>query len=145
LATWDDFCGVAATFGGTRLSDAAWRFDLQVHGEGRAQKVFAFYELMKPDLEFLKIASAFAEIDAVDCEAVLKAFGQLNVGSIAYTPRFDAAGNPIDGFLTLATSLPLATLDLSEPLQFMLYLNIFARAADTIEQQVSTPGSRDLF
>jgi hypothetical protein len=145
LATWDELCDVAGKFGGARVRDTAWRFDVEVHGEGRSQNVFVFYEVLKPDLEFIKIASAFAAIDAVDCAAVMKAFGQLTVGSIGYSPRFDAAGNPVDGFLTLSASLPLATLDLSAPMQFMLYLNVLARAADTIERQVNGDGSTDLY
>ena len=145
MATWEEFCGVAGRLGGTRLSDSAWRFDVEVHGQDRAQKVFAFYEVMQPDFEFIKITSAFADIGAVDSAAILKAFGQLNVGSIGYMPRFDAGGNPIDGFLTLSASFPLVTLDLSEPTQFLLYLNLLARAADTIERQVSGSGSIDLY
>jgi hypothetical protein len=145
MATWHEFCGLAGTFGGEQVGENAWRFDLQGRGEGRTQKVFVFREVLQPDFEFIQLKSAFVMMEMVNCAEVLKAYGQLNVGAIGYSPRFDANGNQIDGFLNISTSIPLAALDLSEPTVFFLYLNVLAQAADNLEQQLSAPGSTDLF
>lgn len=140
MATWDEFSALAGRFGGTRLSENAWSFDLQGKGEDRVQKTFVFHETIAPDFEMLRVASAFAPIGVVDCAQVLKGFGQMHVGAIGFTPVGDPA---VEGLLTLVTSIPLACLDLSRPLVFMLYLNIFAQAADNVEQRVSLP--HDMF
>lgn len=145
MATYHEFCGLAGRFGGTQLTEDVWKFDLQGRGEGRAQKVFVFHEVMPPDFEFLQVKSAFAQIAAVDCEQVIKGFGQLDVGAIGYNPASDAQGNPIDGFLTISSSLPLAVIDLSDPTWLFLYINVLGQAADNLEQQLGTFGSQDVF
>ncbi len=136
MATWLEFCGLAGRFGGKQLGETAWVFELQSDGEGQLQRVFVFHELMKPDFEFIQVKSPVVPINEVDTEQVLKAFGQLNVAAIGYSPNFDAAGNPIDGFLTLSTSIPLAGLDLSDGTSFFLYLNVVARAAGDMARRI---------
>jgi hypothetical protein len=64
----------------------------------------------------------------------------LLAGGIGYAPNYDDAGNPADGFLTVASSIPLATLDLSTPRPFLLYLFILAGAADDTKHKVSQLG-----
>jgi hypothetical protein len=145
VATWHEFCGLAGSFGGEQVGENAWRFDVQGRGEGRTQKVLVFREVMQPDFEFIQVKAAFVMIETVNCAEVLKAFGQLLVGAIGYSPGFDANGNQTDGFLNISTSIPLAALDLSEPTVFFLYLNVLAQGADNLEQQLSAPGSPDLF
>jgi hypothetical protein len=135
VATYQEFCGNAGRFGGTQVSEDVWRFDLQGKGDGRNQKVFVFHEVMPPDLEFLQVKSAFAMIGSVDCTEVIKNYGDLNIGAIGYNPNFDEQGNPRDGFLTISSSFPLPVLDLSQPSWFFLYLNLIARASDSLEQQ----------
>jgi hypothetical protein len=39
----------------------------------------------------------------------------------------------------------MASIDLSEPTVFFLYLTVLAQAEDNLEQQLSPPGSLDLF
>ena len=146
MASWYEFCGVAGRFGGTQISETAWRFDVQGRGEARTQRVFVFHEIMKPDFEFIQVKSAFVMMDEVDCEQVLKGLGQLQVGAIGYSPRFDEAGNPVNGFLNITSSIPLLSLDLSEPSWFFLYLNVLGQASDDIEQRLAASGpGADLF
>ncbi len=145
MATWAEFCGLAPAFGGTQSSGTAWMFQVKGKGEHRSQKVFVFYELMQPDMEFLQVKCAFVRIAEVDCEAVLKGLGQLLVGAIGYSPAWDPDGKEIDGFLNITTSIPLSTLDLSNPTPFFLYLNVVAQSADDIEQRINAPGSPDRF
>ena len=138
MATWEEFGALAQQIGGDRLSDHTWMFTLPGDGEKRVQKTFVFHELIKPNIEVIKIASAFARLADVDPEKVLTDFGRLTVGAIGYTPLPDGGG-----FLGLATSIPLAALDLSSPAQFLVFVNLIARAADSIEQQLG--GSGDAF
>lgn len=145
MATWNEFCSVAPTFGGTQSSGTAWMFHLQGKGEHRSQKVFVFYELMQPDFEFLQVKSAFVRIAEVDSEAILKGLGQLLVGAIGYSPAWGSDGNEIDGFLNITTSIPLRTLDLSDSTSFFLYINVLAQSADDIEQRINAPGAPDRF
>ena len=145
MATWLEFCGLAGAFGGKQVGEKAWMFEVEGSGPDRTQKVFVFHEVMPPDFEFLQFKSAYPMIEAVNSEQVLKESGQLVVGSIGYSPRFDAVGNAFDGFLNLSTSVPLAALDLSEPVPVFLYLNILAQAADNLEQRLSGSEASDFF
>jgi hypothetical protein len=145
MATWTEFCGLARGFGGDQLGEDVWRFDVQGRGETRTQKVMVIHEVMPPMLEFIEVQAGFAMIDAVDCEDVLKRYGALHVGAIAYTPRYAADGAATNGFLSVKTSIPLGALDLSDPTTFFLYLNVLGQAADQLEQEFGTPGSSDLF
>jgi hypothetical protein len=130
----------------TTANDTGWLFELLGVEEGdRTQKVFVFYELMRPDFEFVQIKSPFAPIRDVDVARTLKSFGQLNVGAIGYSPIYDSDGRETDGFLNIATSIPLRSLDLSDPTPFLLYLHILARAADNLERNLSSMGPVDAF
>lgn len=146
MATYHEFCGLAGRFGGRQLGADVWIFDLQGRGEDRAQKVAVFYEVMPPGgIEFLQIKSAFALISSVDCEQIIKEFGQLNVGAIGYNPRSDSQGNPVDGFVTISSSFPLAAIDLDDATSFFLYLHLLGQAADTLEQKFDSLGGQDAF
>ncbi|MGA8744957.1 MAG: hypothetical protein WB507_03730 [Solirubrobacterales bacterium] len=145
MATWQEFCEVAPMAEGQELSATAWVFELPGSSEGRTQKVFAFHEVIQPDFGILRVTSAIALITDVDTEKVVQAFGQLLAGAIGYAPTFDDAGQAKDGFLNVASSLPLGLLDLSDPKGILLYLFIVARAADDVEQKISSAGYLDLF
>jgi hypothetical protein len=145
MATWDQFCAVAPTAGGKELSPAAWVFDLPGVDEGRTQKVFVFYEVIQPAFGIVRVSSPVAAIADVDVESVLKSFGQLLVGGIGYSPDFADDGHSFGGFLTIASSVPLAALDLSDATQFLLYLFILAKAADDVELKISSTGAIDPF
>lgn len=136
MAHYEQFCEIAASFGAERLSPDVWRFGLPGRETERTQDVFVFREVMPPDMEFLHVKSAFAPLAGTNCDQVLRNFGQMTVGFIGHNPVFDDQGNQEDGLLTLGTSLPLAALDLTDPLPFLLYLNILGRAADGLEQMV---------
>ena len=136
MADYQQFCAVASSFGAEQLNPDVWRFELPGRDAERTQDVFVMRELMPPDLEFLQIKSAFAPLEETDCAQVLRHFGQMTVASIGHNPLYDDQGNQEDGLLTLASSLPLAVLDLTNPLAFMLYLHVLARAADGLEQQL---------
>jgi len=144
MATWQDFCAIAPMGGGRELSPTAWLFELPGNGEGRSQKVFAFHEVIKPDFGVIRVSSAVAHIADVDVEKVIRSFGQLLAGGIGYAPMFDDDASPVDGFLNVVSSIPLAALDLSDPKPFLLYLFIVARAADDTEQKISSLGTADL-
>ncbi len=53
---------------------------------------------------------------------------------------FDAAGNTIDGMLTLSTSIPLVGIDLSDPSWLLLYINVLGQAGDGLGNQMVTSG-----
>ena len=139
MATWDEFCTLAGMFGGVQKTETAWQFELQGKAESRVQKVWVFREVLPPDFEIIQVRSAFAMLDQLDAESVLKNLGQLQVGAIGYTPRSDSP-DASDGFLSLSSSMPLGALDLSAPKWFFLYLNLMAQAADDIEHRISVPG-----
>lgn len=145
MATYSEFCDLADRFGGVQANADVWQFDIPCGGNERTQKVFVIHEITPPDFEFLLVKSSFAAIAAVDCSDLLKDFGQLNVGAIGYNPVCDSRGNPVAGLLTLSSSIPLAICDLADPTPFFLYLHIFGRAADTIEQKLAVPGTTDFF
>lgn len=145
MASWSEFCDVAGAYGGKRVGANGWAFEVQGRGADRSQKVYAFHETMPPDLQFVQLTSAFAMIEAVDCAEVLRSCGQMTAGSIGYSPRFDANGDEAGGFLSLSTSVPLALLDLSEPLRLLLHINILAQAADGLEQRYAPSGLPDVF
>lgn len=132
MGTWPEVCAIASRFGARQLNDTAWLFELPGADEGRVQKVFVFYELLKPDFEFVQIKSPFAPIHEVDVDRVIRSLGQLQVGAIGYAPFRANDGSELDGMLDITTSIPLRSLDLSDPTTFLLYLHILARAADNI-------------
>jgi hypothetical protein len=145
MGTWRDVCTIAVQFGARQLNDTGWLFELQGAAEDRTQKVFVSYELMQPDFEFVQIKSPFAPMRDVDVARTLKSFGQLNAGAIGYSPIYDSDGRETDGFLNITTSIPLRSLDLSDPTPFLLHLHILARAADNLERNLSSMGPVDAF
>lgn len=145
MATWEDFGDLAQRIGARPLNDTAWVFELPGCEPGRAQKVFAFLEIIEPGFEVLQVKSAFAPIAEVDAEAVIRRLGQMTAGAIGYTPVFDALGNPTDGFVNLSSSIPLAALDLHDPTAFLVYLTIVAQAADDLEHRIATSATLDSY
>jgi hypothetical protein len=145
MATWREVNQLVDMLGGSRSSDTLDRVIVPGCEQEREQKVFLAYELMKPDFEFVKLASPVAMIDLVDVEPVVRRVGRLQVGCLSYQYVYEN-GKEVDGFLTLATSIPLVTLDLADSAAyFALYLNIFGRAADTLEKELAEPGRPDFF
>lgn len=136
---------MAPTAGGNQLGPGAWAFELPGVDEGRTQKVFVFYEVIKPDFEIIRVSSPVSAIADVDAASVLRSFGQLLVGGIGYSPDADDDGRDSGGFLTIATSVPLAALDLSNPTPLLLYLFVLAKAADDVELKISPTGPLDPF
>jgi hypothetical protein len=137
MGTWQEVCAIARKFGAQQLNDTAWLFQLQVAEEGRLQKVFVFYEFMRPDFEFMQIKSIFGPIQEVDLKKVIKGLGQLQVGAIGCSSIYANDGSEIDGMLNITTSIPLRPFDLSDPTIFIVYLHILARAADNAERNLA--------
>ncbi|MDQ6944923.1 MAG: hypothetical protein M3256_01340 [Actinomycetota bacterium] len=143
MATWQEFCGLAERFGGEKLNETAWRFELAIPNENRVQTVFVFYEMMRPDFEVIQVKSAFVVLSQLDLDlpTLLQTCGQMQVGAIGYSPTFEDDGSVKDGILNISTSIPLAALDLSDAVPFFLYLNILGQAADSLERKASLFGS----
>ena len=146
MGTWDEVCEMAGGFGAQRLGATAWMFELEGRDPDRLQKVFVSYELnlMEPFFEFIQVKSAFVSIAEVDMDRVMRGMGQMQVGGLGYSPLFDAEGNPIDGLVTITTSIPLASLNVGDP-TLLLYLHIVAKAADRIEAGISSPEAGDRY
>lgn len=143
MASWSDVSAVAASHGGERLSESMLQFNIQGKGVGRRQKVFMSYELMPPDFEFVRIESPIGIMSELEPEAALRGLGQLQVGALTYTPVPNSAMD--DGIVGIGTTMPLALVDLTEPLVLMLYINILAQAADNVEQQIGGASMPDRF
>jgi hypothetical protein len=137
MGTWPEVCAIAKQSGARQLNDTALLFEVQGAEHGSVQKVFVFHEVMQPDFEFLQIQSAFASIQDVDVEKVIKDLGKLQVGAIGYSPFYDDDGDEIDGVISITTSIPLSPFDLSDPTPFLIYLHILAKAANTIERNLA--------
>jgi hypothetical protein len=144
MAQWQEVEQIASMMGGKRFNDTMWMLQIPGSTPMRRQKVFVSLEILPPDFQLIRIASPVAMIAHVHPGAALRRIGQLQVGSISYAPSFND-GRPVDGWINIATSLPLAILDLRESGMFMIYLSILARAADTLEQEFSGPAAPDLF
>ena len=84
------------------------------------------------DLEVIKISSPVAPIASVNLDAVLRAFGQLNVGSFGYAPYSDS-----DGWLTLGTAIPLGPIAFTDSNHFMIFVYLLGQAADNLEMQLT--------
>jgi hypothetical protein len=135
---------VAPLINGQQMAEAVWLFHMDVGGNGRRQKVFVTYELMKPDFEFLRITAAVSMMSLADPKMIIRQVGQLQAGCVSFTPSA-TQGRPDDGIINLCTVIPLVALDLTEPGPFLLYLNIFAITADNLEQEMMPAGAPDMF
>ncbi len=145
MATWKDMNRLVDMMGGSHLSDTMDQLVVPGCEPDRKQKIFIAYEVMKPDFEFVKVMSAFAMVDLVNVEAVVRRVGRLQVGCVSYQYVYEN-GREVDGFVTLASTTPLASLDLTEgQAHFGIYLNVFGRAADTLEVEFAEPGRPDFF
>lgn len=145
VATWEEFCAFAEANQGRRLSATGWVFDAIGSAADRSQKVFAFLEVLPPGFEILQVKSAFAEIEEVDVEAVVRRLGQLSVGAIGYTPGVGGLGEPTDGYLNLTSSIPLAAIDLSDPLPLTVFLAAMAEVTDDLERHIHRPQDPDTY
>lgn len=131
VATWTDLIGVVERMGGQRVNDEMLRMDVLVQSSGTYQQVYLMYELMKPDLEFVKIASPVGALPLVDVHNLLRSYGSLTIGGFQCMAS-DEAG----GILTLGSSMPLALLDLSQPVVFMLTLSILGSASQGVSRSI---------
>jgi hypothetical protein len=144
MATWEELGNYLSQLGGRQPADTIWILKLPGSEESRTQTIGVSLEQISPDFEFIKITSAVAMITDVDMNEILRRYGQLLVGCIAYTPAA-TKDRPDDGIVNLASTSPLAALDLRDPSPFLLYLHVLARAADTVERELAKPGVPDLF
>ncbi len=144
MARWSDLATVAPLINGQQVAETVWVFYMDIGGNGRKQKVFVTYELMKPDFEFLRISAAISMMSLADPEMIVRRVGQLQAGCVSFTPSA-TQDRPDDGIINLCTVIPLAALDLTEPGPFLLYLNIFAMTADNLEQELMPSGAPDMF
>ncbi len=144
MARWSDLAAVAPLINGQQVAETVWVFHMDAGGNGRKQKVFVTYELMKPDFEFLRITAAVSMISLADPEIIIRQVGQLQAGCVSFTPSA-TQDRPDDGIINLCTVIPLVALDLTEPGPFLLYLNIFAMTADNLEQELMPAGATDMF
>jgi hypothetical protein len=131
---------MAGTFGAKQLNPTLWQFGVPARAGDHEHDVFASYEVMQPDFEFLQLKTGLVSASNVDCGQLLRSFGQLLIGAIGYQPLFDANGNSTGGMLTVSTSIPLAGIDLSEPSWLLLYINVLGQGADGIGQQLAQTG-----
>jgi hypothetical protein len=148
MATWKDVNRLVDMMGGSHPSDTMDQVIVAGCEPDRKQKLFISYEVMKPDFEFVNVASVFAMIDLVNVEAVVRRVGRLSVGCVSYQYVYEN-GKEVDGLVTLASSMPLASLELTDgangQAHFGIYLNVFGRAADTLEMEFAEPGRPDFF
>jgi hypothetical protein len=146
MASWADVVQRIQMLGATpSASDDVWFLELRGRDESRTQRIAVIREVMAPDMEFLQLKSAFALLEEVDAADVIRRYGQMLAGAIGFTPLGSENGGPHNGMLHLVTNVPLACLDLADPHAFLLYLSIFAQAADQMENQVSITDVYDRF
>jgi hypothetical protein len=139
MATWDEVGRALGLCGAEKLSETAWALEFPTEREGTGSRIFVLHETMEPDLEFAMIKTTIAGINDVDARRAVKDFGQLLTGSIGYSPLFDSAGNAVDGFLCLVNSVPLGILDLTDPMKFLVYLNVFSNTAAGLRGRLGSP------
>jgi hypothetical protein len=124
---WRDVLDLAGTYGGQELADGVVVFELPVDESAtRHWKVFFFHDVVKPDMEFVRLSSPVGELRRVDAAQLLREFGTLTIGALQFNQ------SDTGGFVCLGTSLPLQFLDIDEPLRFMLFATVFARTAHNI-------------
>lgn len=117
------------------LGDDIVKLSMLVLHEGneRTQFVFVSREVMPPMLEMMQIKAAFSLNGEVDLSGLVRQFGGLVVGSLGFTPTGDQHGG---GILALEANIPLTSFAVSDPINFLIYLHVFATAADTIERTI---------
>jgi hypothetical protein len=130
MATWSQVESVVKMLSAEQLNDTMWSVELSIGETGRTQLVYVMYELIKPDMEFVKASSPLdSALTPLDIEAAVREFGSLTVGSLSYMQFSDGSG-----MLFIGTTIPLRVLDLSDPHPFLLYLQLLAQDADWIKQ-----------
>ena len=129
MATWSQVESAIKLLSAEQLNNTMWSTELHIDGTDRTQRVFVAYELVPPDMEFVKVSSPIDSAGAImDPGSVLQQFGSLTVGSLSYL-QFSQGG----GMLFIGTSIPLWVLDLSNPHPFLLYMHVLAQAADMVK------------
>ncbi len=130
MATWRDIEALQLPLA-ERVSDSMWMMNLEGCEPDRQQKVFLTHEVLKPDLDIIRISSAIALASEIDAEAVVRGLGDMLIGGLSCS-----AYGENDGIVSLGTTLPLMFLDLSESAFFYVYLSILARDADRVEKGI---------
>lgn len=115
-----------------------WVFDLPVADPSGTNRVFLSHEIVPPGFELARVNAPIAVINSVDADFAVRNLGQLLVGALTYSPRFDEGGTPVDGILSIGTVIPLEVLDLTDPTHFLLYLSLLARSAEGSMQLLAT-------
>lgn len=134
MATWSEVGSAVQALSAKRLNDTMWGLELPIDGTDRTKQVYVAYEIIEPDMAFVKITCPLAPIQLLNVEAVVRNFGSQIVGSLSYVPL-----NQGDGILCIGTSIPLDVLDLSQPKMFLLYMFVLSTAADNIKAQIGVP------
>jgi len=130
MATWQDILALQMPRA-EEVSDGVLTLQFEGCEPNRSQKVFLFHDVLKPDLEMIRISSAIALASEINAETVMQGLGNMLIGGLSYSPYGDN-----DGIISLGITLPLMFLDLSESAFFYVYLGILARDADRVEQGI---------
>jgi hypothetical protein len=128
MATWGQIVSSIQAFPAQQLSDTMWSLEHFIDDTDRTQRVYLMHEVLKPDMEFVKIVSPLDSVPVPDIEATVRKPGSLTIGAFSYM-QFPGGG----GMLFIGNSIPLQILDLSDQQTFLLYLQLLAQAADWIK------------
>lgn len=130
MASWSQVIATIGALQAQQLNDTMWQIEMLVSNSDRTQRVFLMYEVLKPDMEFVKVAIPLGLSAAISTEAIVQRYGSLTVGSFSYLQLSQG------GMLFLGYSLPLPLLDLSDQNAFLLHLQLLSNAADMIQMQL---------
>jgi hypothetical protein len=130
MASWGQVVAAVRALQAQQLNDTMWQVEMLVSGTDRAQRVFLMHEVLKPDMEFVKVTVPLGFSASVSAETIVHKYGSLTVGSFSYIQLSQG------GMLFLGYSLPLQLLDLSDLNAFLLHLQLLANAADMIQTQL---------
>jgi hypothetical protein len=84
MASWSHVVATIGALQAQQLNDTMWQVEMLVSNTDRTQRVFLTYEVLKPDMEFVKVSVPLGFNAAISTEAVVQKFGSLTVGSFSY-------------------------------------------------------------
>lgn len=127
MASWGQVVAAITPLQARQLNDTMWQLEPLVSGTDRTQRVFVMHEVLKPDMEFVKVNVPLGFSASMSAEDIVRQHGALTVGSFSYM-QLDRGG-----MLFLGYSIPLQLLDLSDTNAFLLHLQLLVNAADIIQ------------
>jgi len=137
MATWVEIAALGRQLGGEALTDEMLILELIVDSNSLdRQNVYVMYEVMPPDMAFLRLTSAIAPLARVNVADVIRRFGDLQVGSLTHIPTYNDNGRAQDGALGLTTTFPIQLIDVSDSSRFILFIHILANAARLVSRQL---------